>query len=138
MDEARNTQIVKDAYAAFGRGDIPALLATLDPGIEWTAVVGSKTPTSGTRHGHAGVSEFFQQLAASMEFQTFEPREFVAQGDKVVALGHYVGRAKATGRTYNSDWVMIFTIRNGLATRFVEFADSAGINAAFEGAYETT
>lgn len=25
MDEARNTQVVKDAYAAFGRGDIPAL-----------------------------------------------------------------------------------------------------------------
>ena len=26
---------------------------------------------------------------------------------------------------------MIFTLRNGLVTRFIEFADSAGINEAF-------
>lgn len=131
MDEARNTKVVQDAYAAFGRGDIPALLALMDPGVEWTAVIGSNTPTSGTRHGHAGVAEFFQQLGASLDFQRFEPQEFVAQGDKVVALGHYLGTWKATGRSFESDWVMVFTIRNGLTTRFQEFADSAGINAAF-------
>jgi ketosteroid isomerase-like protein len=134
MDEARNTQVAKDAYAAFGRGDIPALLALLDPGVEWTAVVGSRTPTSGTRRGRDGVAEFFQQLAASLEFQQFEPREFIAQRDKVVALGHYVGSWKATGRSFESDWVMIFTLRDGAIARFVEFADSAGINAAFAGA----
>ena len=66
MDEARNTQVVKDAYAAFGRGDIPALLAMVDPGAEWTAVVGSRTPTAGTRHKREGVAKFFQDLAASI------------------------------------------------------------------------
>ena len=30
MSEARNTQIVKDAYAAFLRGDIAAILAMVD------------------------------------------------------------------------------------------------------------
>jgi ketosteroid isomerase-like protein len=29
---------------------------------------------------------------------------------------------------------MIFTVRDGLVTRFLEFADSAGINEAFAGA----
>ena len=131
MDEARNTQVVKDAYAAFGRGDIPALLALVDPDAEWTAVVGSRTPTAGTRHKREGVAKFFQDLGASIEFQSFEPREFIAQGDKVAVLGHYVGRAKPTGRSFETDWVMIFTLRNGLVTRFIEFADSAGINEAF-------
>jgi hypothetical protein len=134
MSEASNTKVVQDAFAAFGRGDIPTLLGMLDPAVEWTSVVGSRTPTSGTRHGHDGVAEFFQQLAASIEFQQFEPREFIAQGDKVVTLGHSVGRSKATGRSFESDWVMVFTLRNGLATRFMEFADSAGINEAFAGA----
>ena len=68
---------------------------------------------------------------ASIQFQSFEPREFIAQGDKVAVLGHYVGRAKPTGRSFETDWVMIFTLRNGLVTRFIEFADSAGINEAF-------
>jgi ketosteroid isomerase-like protein len=134
MDETKNTKLVQDAYAAFGRGDIPALLALLDPGVEWTAIVGSRIPTSGTRHGRDGVSEFFQQLGASIDFERFEPREFIAQGDKVVTLGHYTGRSKATGRSFASDWVMIFTVRNGLLTRFMEFADSAGINQAFASA----
>jgi hypothetical protein len=134
MDEARNTQVVKDAYAAFGRGDIPALLALVDSGIEWTAVVGSRTPTSGTRRTRDGVAKFFQDLAASLEFQSFEPREFIAQGDKVVALGHSVGKWKTNGRSFETDWAMIFTVRDGLVTRFLEFADSAGINEAFAGA----
>jgi hypothetical protein len=133
MDETRNTKLVQDAYAAFGRGDIPALLALLDPGVEWTAIVGSRIPTSGTRHGRDGVKEFFQQLGASIDFERFEPREFIAQGDKVVTLGHYTGRSKATGRSFDSDWVMVFTVRNGLLTRFMEFADSAGFNEAFAG-----
>ena len=134
MSETSNTKVVQDAYAAFGRRDIPALLGALDPKVEWTAVVGSRTPTSGTRHGREGVTEFFQQLAASLEFQSFEPQEFIAEGDKVVALGHYVGRSIATGRSFESDWVMVFTVRNGLVTRFMEFADSAGLNEAFAGA----
>ena len=133
MDEARNTQVVKDAYAAFGRGDIPALLAMVDPGIEWTAVVGSRTPASGIRHKREGVAKFFQDLGASMEFQSFEPRDFITQGDTVVVLGHYVGRVKATGRSYDSEWVMIFKVRDGLITWFKEFADSATINEAFAG-----
>jgi hypothetical protein len=131
MNEARNTKIIQDAYAAFGRGDIQALLAILDPSVEWTAAVGSHVPTSGTRHGREGVAQFFGQLAASLEFQRFEPQEFIAQGDKVVALGHYVGSWKATGRSFESDWVMVYTLRDGLVTRFTEFADSAGIDASF-------
>ncbi len=34
MLEQENTQRVKDAYAAFGRGDMPALLAALTDDIE--------------------------------------------------------------------------------------------------------
>jgi len=134
MDTARNTQIVQEAYAAFGRGDIPTLLALLDPAVEWTAVVGSRTPTSGTRHTRDGVAGFFGNLAESLAFDSFEPREFVAERDKVVTLGHYRGRSRATSRPFESDWVMVFTLRDGLITRFVEFADSQGLNDAFAGA----
>jgi ketosteroid isomerase-like protein len=131
MDEARNTKIVQDVYAAFGRGDIPAVLAVMDPGVEWTPVIGSRVPTSGTRHGRDGVTEFFQHLGASLDFERFEPQESVAQRDKVVTLGHSIGRWKATGRSFETDWVMVFTLRNGLITRFMEFVDSAGVNEAF-------
>jgi hypothetical protein len=44
------------------------------------------------------------KLAEKQEAEQFEPGEFVAQGDKVVALGHYRWRIKSTGHSYPSDW----------------------------------
>jgi hypothetical protein len=41
MQEAQNTQVVKDAYAAFGRGDVQGILDKLDDGIVWNAVYGA-------------------------------------------------------------------------------------------------
>ena len=94
MNEAQNTKVVQDAYAAFGRGDLTALLANFDEAIVWKPVQGaaSYVPQHGERHGKAAVGEFFELLPQTLTFEQFEPREYVAQGDKVVALGHY--RAK--------------------------------------------
>lgn len=133
MREAENTTLVKQAYAAFGRGDIQGVLDTLHPDVVWTAVIGASAavPTAGERRGRGAVAEFFAALGRSMTFEVFEPREFVAQGDKVVALGHYRARTGA-GRPFESDWVMIFTIADGKVTRFQEFTDVAALNAAFE------
>ena len=133
MSEAQNTKVVQDAYAAFGRGDIPALLGFMTDDIHWRPVIGTAghVPFSGERKGKAGVAEFFKQVSDAEDFQQFEPREFVAQGDKVVALGHYRAVTKATGKTFESDFAMVFTLRGGKVATFQEFTDSAGVNAAF-------
>jgi ketosteroid isomerase-like protein len=133
VQETENTKVVQDAYAAFGRGDIPALLTYLTDDVRWQPVVGTtaQVPFSGEREGKAKVAEFFELVADFERFEQFEPREFVAQGDKVVAIGHYRAVTKPTGRSFESDFVMVFTLRGGKVARFQEFTDSAGINAAF-------
>lgn len=124
--ETENTQLVKDAYAAFGRGDVPGVLALLDDNVEWHGVIGTEgvLPHAGLKQGRAAVGEFFRVLGETAEFHTFEPREFIAQGDQVAVVGHYSGRAKSTGKNWDSGWVMIFTIRNGRIVRFREYTDS--------------
>ena len=42
--------------------------------------------------------EFFKVLGESSEFEVFEPQEYIAQGDKVVVLGHERQRIRATGQ----------------------------------------
>lgn len=64
-----------------------------------------------------------------MTFSRFEPKEFIATGDKVVALGHYTA-ATPIKKSFDSDFAMVFTLRNGKVTHFQEFCDSAAINAA--------
>ena len=126
-------EVVREAYAAFGRGDIPAVLDLLDPQVDWEPIVGAgpNVPMRGRRNGQAQVAQFFKLLGDNVTFETFEPREFITQGDRVATVGSYVGRATGTGRTFTSDWVMLFTVRNGKIAHFREYADVVGITAAF-------
>lgn len=68
--------------------------------------------------------------AEHVNFSRFEPQEFVATGDKVVALGHYTATTPVGG-SLDSDFAMVFTLRDGKVVRFQEFSDSAAINAAY-------
>lgn len=132
MEEARNTKVVQEAYAAFSRGDTQMLLSTFADDIVWNAVygTGSHVPTSGERRGKAAVAEFFKQVAENINFSRFEPKEFIATGDKVVALGHYTATTPMK-KSFDSDFAMVFTLRDGKVTRFQEFCNSAAINAAY-------
>jgi hypothetical protein len=132
MEEARNTKVVQEAYAAFSRGDIQTLLSKCADDIVWTAVygAGSHVPTAGERRGKAAVAEFFKQVAENINFSRFEPKEFIATGDKVVALGHYTATTPMK-KSFDSDFAMVFTLGNGQVTRFQEFCNSAAINSAY-------
>jgi uncharacterized protein len=131
MAEQENIKVVQDAYASFGRGDIQSLLENLDDNIEWTLPGEGMIPQAGTYRGRDGVARFFQTLDQTTEFSAFEPREFIAQGDRVIALGWYQGKAKATGRSFESDWTMSFVLRNGKVVKFQEFTDTGSIAQAY-------
>ena len=52
------------------------------------------------------------------------------KANRVIALGNYKATAHATGKSYECDWVMSFTFRDGKVTKFQEFTDTAAIEAA--------
>jgi len=128
----RRTRSWCNAYAAFSRGDIQTLLTYFADDIVWTPVygAGSHVPTSGERRGKAAVAEFFKLVGENVNFSRLEPKEFVATGDKVVALGHYTATTPIE-KGFDSDFAMVFTVRDGKVTHFQEFCDSAAVNAAY-------
>jgi ketosteroid isomerase-like protein len=131
MSEQDNVEVVKRAYENFKSGDIGALMGQMSEDVDWRLPRMEGVPFSGERKGHGQVSEFFETLADSQDSVSFEPREFVAQGDKVVALGTYNWRVKSTGREYGGDWAHAFTVRDGRIAGFHEYMDSAQAEAAF-------
>jgi hypothetical protein len=131
MSVQENVQIVKDAYAAFGRGDIQGLLALLAEDIEWISP-GGGLPPGGAYRGPAAVADFFRKLSGTVEFSSFEPREFVAEGDRVLVVGFDSWRAKVTNRTFEGHWVMAFTVRNGKVTNVREYVDTLGVARTLE------
>jgi uncharacterized protein len=69
MSVQENVQIVKDAYAAFGRGDMPGLLALFAEDIEWITP-GEALPLAGTYRGLAGVAVFFRRFPKCWKFHS--------------------------------------------------------------------
>ncbi len=130
MDEQKNVQLVQAAYAAFGRGDIDAILGMTSNDIDWQTFGPDELPTGGLRHGKPEVAKFFQQVGAAWNFERFEPQTFIAQGDNVVSLGIYTGTAKSTGRKFSSEFAHVFTIKNGVVTKYREYADTANLIGA--------
>lgn len=129
-----NISIVQNLYAAFGRGDIPALIAGLSADVDWT-VNGSSSlyPTMGNWKGQKKVEEFFRLVGETEEFSEFTPQSFHGADDKVFVLGHYTLKVRKTGRTVSSRWCHVFTLRDGKCCGFQEFNDSAQFVDAYRG-----
>lgn len=130
MSAQDNVKTIQQLYEAFGRGDIPTILNALADDVEWKEPPNGAPPFAGTHHGRDGVGRFFQRLAETVEPEQFEPREFVAQGDVVVALGYYRFRARTTGKSYDTEWSMVWRFRDGKVAQFQIYKDSAAEVAA--------
>ena len=126
-----STAVVQQAYANFKTGNLDGLLALMDPSIEWKLPQIDVVRISGLRRRLAQVQEFFQSLAADQHPIAFQPREFIEQGDTVVAIGHYQWRVKSTGKPWECDFTHVFTVRNGVVTQFREFLDTAAAAASY-------
>jgi uncharacterized protein len=69
-------------------------------------------------------------LAEELEFTTWENRQFVADGNTVIALGYYAGKNKRTGKPFASEFAHVSTLADGKFTSFKEFTDTAAVLAA--------
>ena len=128
MSIEKNIQTVKDFFAAIGRGDRDGLLALVAEDIEWI-IPGKDWPLAGTHRGHAGLTDLLETASKSIETST-EPREFVAQGDRVLVLGFARGRIKATNKTFEDHWIFAITVRDGRLTNIREYVDTQALALA--------
>jgi ketosteroid isomerase-like protein len=132
MKESHNIDTVRSMYTAFLRGDTAAVLERMDESIVLLMPGSPTIPTAGTHRGLQEVERFFDIVRERLEFTTFEVKEYIAQGNRVVALIHYEGRNRQTGRGFTADSAMLWTIGNGRAIRCQEFTDTEALAKASE------
>lgn len=131
MNAQENKQMVMDSYQLFLQGDIPSLLARCQDDAEWVERDSDCIPFAGTYHGKAEIAEFFTRLADGAEVLSFVVKDFIAEGDKVVVVGDASWLAKPTGRSFDSPWVHVLTLRDGKIARFEAYNDTAPAERAF-------
>lgn len=123
---ASNTQMLRSLYEAFGRGDVPAVMAMFDQNLVWEEAESSRYADGNPYRGPQAVATgVFQRLGGEWNAFRVTPQEFIDGGDRVVVLGRYDGRYKASGAPLNAQFVHVWTMRSGKVIRFQQFTDTA-------------
>ncbi|MBK8614740.1 MAG: nuclear transport factor 2 family protein [Flavobacteriales bacterium] len=120
--------VVQRMLGAFGSGNMEELKTTLSTDSTWVYHGPAEVPYAGTYVGKDEVVRFIGTIVQHTNIEGFEVHGFVAEGDKVVVLGREKQHVKKNGLLLDQQWVMVYTVANGLITRLDEFADTA--NAA--------
>lgn len=130
MDTQQNKQLVMQGYRLFQSGEIRQLMELYHDWAECHGPESEFIQFAGSFHGKAGIGQFFARLDAAVQAVRFEPQQFIAEGDTVVVSGTATWMAKQTGRSYDSPWVHVFTLRDGKVARFQSYYDTAASERA--------
>jgi uncharacterized protein len=120
-------ETVQHLYAAFGRGDVPAILACLAEDVQWEHdTFPNPVPWLQPLKGREQVPRFFEALAGHIDFSRFEPKTILAQGDTVVSLIDLEATVRRTGkRVVEIDEIHIWRFNaQGQVTRFRHRCDT--------------
>lgn len=121
-----NVESLKRLYEAFGRGDVPAVLGAMDPGIEWREAEGHPYSPSGEAFigPDAVLTNVFMKIGADFDAFTVHPKEFHDAGKVVVVEGRYTGANKKTGRSLDAQVCHVWTIEGGRVVKFQQYVDT--------------
>lgn len=120
-----NVAIIKGVYEAFGRGDVPAVLGAMSPGIVWNEAenfpYADRNPYGGPQAVLEGV---FGRILGDFDGFAVVPEEILDAGDTVIMLGRYTGTNKATGKAMRPQAVHVWRIKDGKIAQFQQYADT--------------
>ena len=118
----KNVEVVRQGLEAFAEGDLEAVFAASDPGIE-LEVSDAYFDAPRTYHGHEGMRELFAAQADVFDPFRLDPEEFLDAGDQVVVMARAGGIARASGVEVLGRFGHVWTLRDGKIIHFKEFKD---------------
>ena len=129
-----NLQTTQEIYEAFGRGDVPSILAKLSETVDWEYGTSSEVPWLQRGRGRDGAAAFFSSLGA-IQIQQFTPKAFLDGGNLVVVLVDIEFTVTATGkRVAEEDEVHIWRFdEQGKVARFRHRVDTEQHALAYRG-----
>jgi uncharacterized protein len=132
MSEKVNAQLVQSFYTNVEAGDIAAAIALLSPDFVLVYSGPPIIPSAGTWKGHEGFRSWAQAaLQGHLPPESLNFEEFIAKGDKVVVPGHVTLCVKPTGKTCETDFVHLWTVRDGKLTSWRDFFDTYAVAQAY-------
>jgi ketosteroid isomerase-like protein len=132
-----NVAAVREIYDAFGRGDIPVILAKIAPGCQWESWESNRAQRAGVstlqpRTGPDGVAEFFAAVG-ELDMHDFQVLDILA-GPHQVAVEVVIEYTTPAGGRLRDEEVHLWTLDDlQLVTRLRHYVDTAKHIDAYAG-----
>jgi 2-(1,2-epoxy-1,2-dihydrophenyl)acetyl-CoA isomerase len=119
-------ELVRGVYTALAAGDATALGELLDPGFEAEVAAGMPLGLGGRRRGpEAMIRDTWWPIGRAYSLRV-EPAEWIPCEDgRLLVLGHYRGRARASARSVDAAFVHLWTARDGRVVALRHLTDTA-------------
>jgi ketosteroid isomerase-like protein len=125
-------QVVQQCYAEFGKGNPQGVINLLKDNVVWIDPGYPEIPYAGRRNGKEDVMSFFTGLAETVTLHVFEPREFFCDGANVFVRGYFEGSSNATGKAFQSDFMMQWEVEDGKVKYYQAYLDTAKVANAIK------
>lgn len=127
--EKQNRELVQELYSAFASRDRDRILAIMHPDIEW--IQNDGFPGGGLHQGAGHVlDDVLSQFRRDWDQWKAAVAEWHQDGPTVIAIGHYEGVNKATGKHLRAAFAHVWEVQGGRILRFRQFTDTALVRQA--------
>jgi ketosteroid isomerase-like protein len=128
-------EVILQAYAARGKGDLEGLVTAFHPEGVFTLVGDTKLlQVAGSVQGHTNLREAFGRFIATFEFVERQILSEVVEADRAAVHSRLTVRYEDKTRT--TDCLDLFKFQGGKIIELTEFADTALIKDLMSGASE--
>jgi ketosteroid isomerase-like protein len=122
LSEPKDAEVVRKAWAAVSRRDIPAMLDGLDPEVE--AVPFGAAMEGRVYRGHEGVIRWLEHdIWATWETFETHPEEFQEVGNHLLVFGRWIARGKESGMDLEIAATWVIDVRDGKVLRWQTYTD---------------
>ena len=134
-NENANVAILKHAYARWHEtkgGSEDEFFAFLDDNISFGSIPRGQEPLAFAKQYNSkqALRSYFDSLLSEWSMVHYTIDDYIAQGDTVAARGSCAWTNKKTGKTVDTPKVDIWRFKDGKATEFFEYFDTAQVMAA--------
>jgi hypothetical protein len=126
MNTNQNIQIIETLYKGFATGDMPTVLGSMNPKIEWNEAEGNTLADGNPYMGPDAVLHgVFARLGAEHDYFNLADIELHdMSNNKVLATLRYDAKNKETGKAYNAQAAHFWTLKDGKIVKFQQYVDT--------------